>query len=300
MAPDPDAVRTLAATVAERDGVAAFSEQTLLNLTNPAQGEQERPEGAADRAPRAFLLPVVEVPLVEGGELVGYAQIDRGSAELAVHPDHRRRGLGTRLLDEVLAGAPDARVWAHGPHAGAAPLAASRGLVVVRELWLMVGGAESLAAAAGSPPAVPDGVIVTTFDADRDGDDWVAVNARAFAHHPEQGRMTRSDLDARTAEPWFDPEGFWLARDATDGTLLASMWTKVSDAVGEIYVLGVDPAAQGRGLGGFLTATAMQRFARLGLAEVELYVEGDNEPAIRTYQRAGFRRRRADVQYAAG
>lgn len=280
MTPDPDAVRALAATVAGHDGVAAFSEQTLLNLTSSRQ--------------------VVHLPVLDGGALVAYAQLDDGSAELAVHPDRRRQGLGTRLLDAVLAEAPDARVWAHGPHPGAAPLAASRGLVVVRELWLMTGGPESLAAAAGSAPALPDGVTVTTFDADRDGDDWVAVNARAFAHHPEQGRMTRADLEARTAEPWFDPEGFWLARDGGDGTLLASMWTKVSDAVGEIYVLGVDPAAQGRGLGGFLTATAMQRFARLGLAEVELYVEGDNEAAIRTYQRAGFTRRRADVQYAAG
>ena len=274
---DAQAVRALADAVEAADGVAAFSEQTLLNL----EGVQH--DGIA------------HLPLQTGGELVGYGQLDRGSAELAVLPAYRHRGLGGRLLDDALARDPGTRVWAHGPHPGAAPLAASRGLAVVRELWLMSAPPPSETAA----PEPPDGVILTTFDADRDSDDWVAVNGRAFAAHPEQGRMTRADLDARRAEPWFDPESFWLARDDA-GALLGSMWTKVSEGHGEIYVLGIDPGAQGRGLGGLLTATAMHRFAQQPLTGLELYVEGDNDAAIRTYQRAGFRRRRADVQYARG
>lgn len=279
---DTAAAHALIDAVAAADGVAAFSEQALLNLA-------AAPSGATARD------GVTHLPLLDAGELVGYAQLDRGSAELAVHPDHRLRGHGGMLLDRVLAADPTARVWAHGPHPGAAPLAASRGLAVVRELWLMSAPPPSGAAA----PEPPDGVVLSTFDAERDADDWVAVNARAFASHPEQGRMTRADLDARLAEPWFEPDGFWLARDRA-GTLLGSMWTKVADGVGEIYVLGIDPAAQGRGLGGLLTATAMHRFSQLPLSGVELYVEGDNHAAIRTYQRAGFRRRRADVQYARG
>lgn len=273
---DAASVRALAEAVEERDGVAAFSEQTLLNLGPGAER------------------PVRHLPVLDGGALVAYAQVDGESAELAVHPDHRRRGLGGRLLDDVLAAAPRTRVWAHGPHPGAAPLARSRGLVVVRELWLMTAPPPPVTAA----PEPPPGVVVTTFDADRDAEDWLAVNARAFASHPEQGRMTRADLDARIAEPWFDPHGFWLARDAGSGALLGSMWTKVSDGVGEIYVLGIDPAAQGRGLGGLLTAVAMHHFAARPLREVQLYVEADNHAAIRTYQRAGFTRARADLQYA--
>lgn len=273
---DTSAIRALADAVEAADGVAAFSEQTLLNLDPPSDG-------------------VTHLPLLAAGALVGYGQLDRGSAELAVHPEHRRRGIGSTLLDRVLESQPDARVWAHGPHPAAAPLAASRGLVVVRELWLMAAPPPSDAPL----PDPPDGVVVTTFDPDRDAADWLAVNARAFASHPEQGRMTRDDLDARLAEPWFDPNGFWLARDDA-GALLGSMWTKIENGVGEIYVLGIDPAAQGRGLGGLLTATAMHAFAQQPLTEIELYVEGDNTAAIRTYQRAGFRRRRADVQYARG
>lgn len=271
---EPGAVRDLALAVEAHDGVAAFSEQTLLNLGSP------RAE-------------VEHLSVLDGGALVAYGQLDRDSAELAVHPDHRRRGHGTALLDDLLALAPRVHVWAHGPHPGAAPLAASRDLTVVRELWLMA----SPAPTSVSEPEIPSDVVVSTFEAERDADDWVSVNARAFASHPEQGRMTRADLEARLAEPWFDATGFWVAR-ATDGALLGSMWTKVTDRVGEIYVLGVDPDAQGRGLGGMLTAVAMSSFAERDLTEVELYVEGDNTPAIRTYQKAGFRRRRADVQYA--
>ncbi len=275
---DPGAVHALADAVERADGVAAFSEQTLLNLDSPGPRE------------------LIHLPVEDGGGLMAYAQVDGGSAELAVHPDHRRRGIGRALLDRVLQARPDAAVWAHGPHPGATALASYGGLRVVRELWLMT-------APAPSGPPVPEpreGVVLTTFDAARDGDDWVRVNARAFAHHPEQGRMTRADLDARVAEPWFDPDGFWLARDSASGALLGSMWTKVTGEVGEIYVLGIDPDAQGRGLGALLTAVAMHRFAEQHLRAVELYVEADNAAAIRTYQRAGFVRRRADVQYARG
>jgi mycothiol synthase len=273
----PAAFQALADVIEEHDGVAAFSEQTILNVTHPT------PERV-----------VVHLPVERDGRLVGYAQLDRGSAELAVHPDHRRRGVGAQLLDEVLGHDPRAQVWAHGPHPGAAPLTTGRGLVITRELWLMVAPPPAQASA----PAIPGDVVVTTFEPGRDAEDWLAVNSRAFANHPEQGRMTRADLEARIAEPWFDPNGFWLARSAADGSLLGSMWTKVTGAVGEIYVLGIDPGAQGRGLGSLLTAVAMHRFAQQGVREIELYVEGDNTTAIRTYTRAGFRRRRADVQYA--
>ncbi|MFV0252764.1 MAG: mycothiol synthase [Beutenbergiaceae bacterium] len=270
--PDPAAVRSLAVQVADCDGVAAFSEQTLLNLD-------------ADR-------PVTHIALTDGEELAGYAQVDGDSGELAIHPRHRRQGLGAQLLDMVLA-RPGVNVWAHGPTPGAAPLAASRALAITRELWLMTAPPPVSVPA----PVVPDGLMVATFTA-ADAEDWVAVNARAFAAHPEQGRMTRSDLAARMAEPWFDPTVFWLARDSATHALLGSMWVKIADGVGEIYVLGIDPQAQGRGIGSLLTAFAMHAFAQRDLTGVELYVEGDNAAAIRTYRRAGFTRARADLQYA--
>jgi mycothiol synthase len=129
------------------------------------------------------------------------------------------------------------------------------------------------------------------------------VNARAFAHHPEQGRWTRADLQARIDEPWFEPEGFLLAVDIED-TVLGFHWTKVHPAerdvpaIGEIYVLGVDPDGSRRGLGMSLSVAGLHYLAGLGLADVMLYVDESNDAAVRLYRKLGFEIWSADVMYA--
>ncbi len=307
-------VRRVAEAAQAVDGVAPLSEQPLLWLSDAAA--DVRHVLARD----------------EAGSLLGYAQVDLAAtpdptAELVVAPDARRRGTGTALLGgagSVAAG--DAHgalaVWAHGDLPAARALAARHGLVPVRELWQMrldlappapeaaADGrvpADAPTAAPGPRPAhpeparpLPDGVRVRTFVPGQDEDAWLRVNARAFADHPEQGRMTLADLRAREAEPWFDPAGLLLAE--RDGTLLASLWTKVHapdatspEAVGEIYALGVDPDAQGLGLGGALTALALEHLAGRGLRSVILYTERENIAAVRTYTRAGFVRSAVDV-----
>lgn len=122
--------------------------------------------------------------------------------------------------------------------------------------------------------------------------------------------MTLDDLRARQSEQWFDPEGFFLLvpEDAPDGAddvdPAAFLWTKTEpdqpdDARdGEIYVLGVDPDHQGEGLGRLMTAVGLAHLARTGATRAVLYVEGDNAPALATYERAGFTRAAVHVQYA--
>ncbi|MFH5821817.1 mycothiol synthase [Georgenia sp. AZ-5] len=276
-------VLELAEEVERTDGVAALSEQTLLEIRTPV------------RQVRHFLA-------VEDA-LVGYAQLDveGASAELAVRPAARRRGVGRALLDAVRAAAPGVAVWAHGNLTGAQALARSAGMEVVRELLQMSAPlgpltAESMHTMHGHPHAA-----VRTFAPGRDEEGWVRLNAAAFADHPEQGRMTVDDLRAREAEEWFDPTLLWLVEDpdAPDAGPMASMWVKVvpGEGSGEIYALGVHPEAQGRGLGGMLTRRAMVELARRGLRRATLYVEGDNAAALRTYQREGFHCVAIDVQY---
>ncbi|MGA8248944.1 MAG: mycothiol synthase, partial [Nocardioides sp.] len=132
---------------------------------------------------------------------------------------------------------------------------------------------------------------------DSDAAEVLRVNAAAFAHHPEQGSMDAAGLAERMAEPWFDPAGLLVA-DAGD-RLLGFHWTKQhSPGLGEVYVVAVDPAAQGRGLGRAVTAAGLDHLAALGVRRVILYVESDNDPAIATYSRLGFTHTSTHVQYA--
>jgi mycothiol synthase len=171
----------------------------------------------------------------------------------------------------------------------------------VRDLWVL---RRDLADLPALPSGDDDGTLVRTFRVGEDEDAWLAVNAEAFAHHPEQGRMTRADLDERMSQPWFDPAGFFVAERG--GRLVGFHWTKVhgsrvtDGAYGEVYVVGVSPSAQGGGLGRRLTLTGLHHLAARGLGQVLLYVEADNAPAVAVYQRLGFIHAAADthVQYA--
>ncbi len=234
------------------------------------------------------------------GTLLGYAQLDTSdeaegpAAELAVSPDARRRGVGTALLDHLLALADEQpgrlRLWAHGTDGPAARLAASRGFRRMRRLWQM---RRSLFAPL-DPVVLPEGVTLRGFDPARDSQDWLALNARAFADLPDQAGWTSADLERRMAEPWFDADGFLLAHD-TDDRLLGFHWTKVHDhddhhhdPLGEVYVVGVDPAAQGRGLGRALTLAGLHHLRRAGLGSALLYVDEQNTAAIHLYRSLGF------------
>ena len=147
------------------------------------------------------------------------------------------------------------------------------------------------------PLELPDGLTIRSY-VDSDADAIVAVNAAAFASHPEQGAMDRDNLARRMAEPWFDPAGLLVAEDGSG--VLGFHWTKRHDErLGEVYVVGVSPQAQGRGLGKLLTLAGLHHLAGLGVEEVLLYVESDNGPAVAVYSRLGFEHADADthVQY---
>jgi len=163
---------------------------------------------------------------------------------------------------------------------------------------------------------LPAGVRIRTFVPGQDEAAFLAVNARAFAWHPEQGRLDLAGLRAEMAQDWFDPAGFFLAvipqspgGEAGQDTVVGFHWTKVHGVdpnpgaggrggpIGEVYVLGVDPQSGLRGLGAPLTAVGLDHLAGHGLDTVMLYVEGDNHRAVRLYERFGFRTFLTNVVY---
>jgi mycothiol synthase len=220
----------------------------------------------------------------------GFALLRGSSLDLAVAPQARGRGAGGELAAAALQEAPgDVTAWSHADHPAAAALARRFGFAATRRLWVMARDA-----AAAEVPEV-EGVTIRGYR-DSDADEVLRVNAAAFAHHPEQGSMDATNLAARMAEPWFDPAGLLVA-DSGDG-LLAFHWTKQHDAEhGEVYVVAVDPAAQGRGLGKAVTAAGLAHLASRGVRRIILYVESDNDPAIATYSGLGFAHTSTHVQY---
>lgn len=291
--PDRPGVLALAAAASAADRATSLSEDAVLRLSDPDVTHLTRRD--AD------------------GTLVGYAQLVATAdgagleGELLVHPRHRRRGHGAALLAEVgaqAAGAP-VRLWSHGDTRGAVELAARTGWTRVRDLLRLeraVAGLTDL-----EVPSLAVGVTVRTFVPGVDDEAWVAVNAAAFAGHPEQGRWTVPDLRARLAEDWFDPSLLLLAVTGAPAQerVVAFCWMKVAvaDGVahGELYVLGVHPAHAGAGLGRALLVRGLRAVAgHPGAPElVDLYVDGDNVAAVRLYTRLGFGQASIDVQYAS-
>ncbi|WP_146360991.1 mycothiol synthase [Arthrobacter yangruifuii] len=309
--PEPDAlagILQLAAAAQDSDGNPPLSEQTLVDLRSP------------DADPDTLSVFTTYAPdsgsATGSQDLAGVAVLisetprDPGVLELVVHPNYRSEGVGTALAAAVqdsvrnteAAGGGDPRpaAWSHGNHEAAVELAARFGYRPVRDLWKM-----RLSRSSASLPEVrfPAGVTLRAFEPGRDEQAWLDANAAAFAHHPEQGSMTLADLQARMGEDWFDPEGFLLAVDG-EGKILGFHWTKVHPGtaghppIGEVYVVGVSPEAQGRGLGKALTVAGIEHLHAAGLDAVMLYVDADNTAAVALYRRLGFVRWDQDVMYA--
>ncbi|MFP3466140.1 mycothiol synthase [Leifsonia sp. SIMBA_070] len=268
----------VAASGMEEDGADAFNEQTRLDL-------------AAGR--RSPVVATASGGAAEG-RVVAAAVLGRGELDLVVDPLFRGLGFGEAVLDGLLAtAAGPLTAWAHGGHPAAARLAERFGFEPVRRLLRLTAPVPD---APSTPAGPPSPYSLSSLRPGTDEEEWVRLNARVFAGHPEQGSLTLDDLHDRMAEPWFDAEDVLVLRDA-EGRMAGFDWLKVEEGAGEIYVLGVDPELAGRGFGRALLLAGMSRLAERGVSRVDLYVEGDNDAALGLYRSAGFVDRTVDVQY---
>lgn len=301
---DPNATRALriAAMAAAIDGHAPFNDQMIVDIKS----------GAAS----------VGILTVDGTDMAAAATVGT-SFELVVDPAARRRGLGTQLGRVALtrcaadgmtakssSGAEANRVtaWSHGTGEAATRLAARLSMTPARRIHVLAATQPHQTNQTTERDATPSISIHTIDDTaggrDAARDEWVRLNATAFASHPEQGTLTRADLNARTREQWWDPEGFFIARNAA-GEALGFCWTKIvttraSETVGEIYAIGVLPNATGHGIGTTLLDTGLCYLQHRGVVETILYVDDNNTRAIDLYRANGFTHRSTDTQYISG
>lgn len=284
-------VRALLDAAERADGFPAFSDQAVLAAR---QGRR-----------RVFGLPGPD------GSLDGAGILGEGELDLVVRPEARGRGIGVRLLEGLVRAQDhtpgELRAWAHGTNSAAVVMLTSAGFEPIRSLYRLALDPQDLDTAIAQLPPLPRGIVARPFqtDLDADIDDWVRVNAAAFAEHPEQGAVTRADFVELSNEPWFDADDLILAfaeagartADAGRGSsarapLAGYSWIKTlrspERVETELYVLGVDPAYAGRGLGAALLGETLRRMREHRPDRITLYVDGDNAPARRLYDRAGF------------
>jgi mycothiol synthase len=322
--PGPESGRDSEASVA--DAVRAVnSRAALVDGVEPISGHVL--QAVADGSAQTLLVGAWDLPGARAEHVVGddaaLAGVVVGSgddpAEVVVAAEFRRRGLGEALVRAAvdLTGA----VWAYGNLPAAVALADRLGLIRSRELLQL-----RRTSIARDLVELPEGMRIRPFEPGRDDAAFLAVNARAFAWHPEQGRLDEAGLQAEMSQDWFDPAGFLLAVSGPPDAerVLGFHWTKVHPVdptpgidprpedgptiapdgtqspgpVGEIYVLGVDPESPVRGLGTPLTAAGLNLLADRGLSTVMLYVEADNASALKLYRRFGFETAVSNVVYS--
>jgi mycothiol synthase len=282
---DIDAVRELLEVATEADGHPPLGEHQWLDLVEG---------GRAGFAGLVAWEPGHDHP-------VGYAQVTRGETswalEFVVDPHHRDTGcaidrdLVRAALDVVRhEGGGRITLWVPKPTEAGDRVATEAGLRHVRDLCQM---------RRALPVDEPLQLATRPFEPGHDEGAWLEVNNRAFAAHPEQGGWDLETLKRREAEPWFDPVGFLLHE--RDGRMAGFCWTKVhadsSPALGEIYVVAVDPDFQGQGLGRRLVLAGLDSLARRGLATGMLYVDSSNRGAVHLYEDLGFRVDHVDRAY---
>lgn len=277
-----DRVRALLDAAEEADGIAAFSEAFVQGLDDARLRHTH------------FLAE-------DNGQVVACAGLaEDGSAELVVHPQRRQEGIGAALAEAVREEDSDAGLWAHGNLPAAEAMAASLGLRVDRELLVMGIDAEEIPAGG---PDLPEGFEALNYveAGKRWGRDvvdkqWLEVNNDAFSWHPEQGGWDPERLRRAMEAEWFDPAGVQLLYHGDE--LAGFHWTKRHpDGTGEVYVVGLASRYRGEGMGGPLMQMGLDHLVQAGSAQVILYVEADNEPAVKRYCQLGFAVRETHVVY---
>ena len=275
-----DEVLALIASATDSDGIPPVAEHVLLHLRH-----------GGDKADSHLVATKDDV-------VAGYAHLDLTdavegpSAELVIAPQFRQSGIGSELL-KSLTETPKLRLWSHGDLPGAKNLALSNGFTRVRTVIQM---RRSLT---DPIPEIDPNIPIRSFLPGIDNQAWLELNNRSFTSHPEQSNWSERDLEIRTKESWFDPSGFLISE--IDNQLAGFCWTKVHggdhDPIGEIYVMGVDPKFQGRGIGRAVTIAGLKHLRYQGIFSAMLYVDEKNTAAINLYKSVGFTEWGRDVLY---
>ncbi len=291
-----ESVLSLIKAAHDFDGTPAIAEHVLLHLRH-----------GGDKSDSHLVIE-------ENHQVIAYAHLDTTdlvagpSVEAVVHPQHRGKGLGALILKEAIKICGDrTRIWSHGDLPAAKAIAAS---LKLERLWSNLLMSKPL----GEIQPVTSKYPIRTFISGLDNQAFLDLNNKVFADYPDQGGWSEDDLKVRVNEDWFETQGFFVAENK--GELIGFCWTKIHgahthshsggdddhghEALGEIYVLAVNPDYKGQGMGRDLTITGLNYLKYQGLNNVMLYVGVENKIAFKLYKSLGFNEFGSDVMYRVG
>lgn len=330
--PAPDSSTRPAGSSASlrRDALTLEDVPALTALMNTIDSHDELGEPAEEPSIREWLqmprldLPEDSVAVWAGHELVGFGLVTvsahpdrdgRARVQLSggVHPDHRRLGIGTSLLEQLEArgialaearhpGLPAVLRTGGGrdPEPGTGPGGADlrpvlerRGYRRVRS-WLEM--ERELPGEVLDVPA-PDGAELVT-PVPEHSEAVRTAHVAAFADH-----WGSAPIDAETWQLWTTshtsrPEHSTIALDP-DGTVLAYAITS-EDRPGVLHValVGTRPEARGRGLARAVLARTLASGAEAGFVGAALEVDAESlTGATRLYEAVGFERAHVYATY---
>ena len=263
------------ASVENATGVPPLGETKFVDLSGPTEGGGLIGEGDSISA-------YVHILHHEASHLT--------EMELVAAPDAADEDL-TSMVEAAVAEAGGRLLWWTFGETPAATFAAGR-LPVFRQVHKLAGPLP-----VSEPVPSFTNERVAGFRPGTDDEAWLEVNNAAFAGHPENGGWSLEDLHRRMGLSWFEADDFrltWIGE-----RLAGFCWTKRHDEhTGEIYVVGVHPSFQGRGLGRRVALEALTHLANTGCTDALLYVDPDNGSALELYQSLGLRLARVDRCFA--
>jgi mycothiol synthase len=259
---------------------------------------------------RWFSVAGLEQQVVERqGQIVGYMDVERREGgqfpiDARVHPEAWGAGVADALLDA-------AEEWARGraepgdvlrgfaaePDVEIRGALAARGYRPVRHSFHMLIDVTNPQPA----PEWPEGIVVRTYDPDRDEQSVYEAQVESFADHWDFHPLPFEEWQRRSFEREnFDPALWILAKDGDElaGISLNSWHFSGDRTFGWVGELGVRRPWRRRGLGLALLRHSFADFRRRGATRVALGVDAENTTgAVRLYERAGMHVARRYDQY---
>jgi GNAT superfamily N-acetyltransferase len=243
----PDRFTTRSLTMTDVDVV--FDLIVACEIAASGVADIDREDVRADWSRPGFDLSVDAIAVVDGDRMVATAEVFKNRADVNVHPDHERRGVGTWLLSWTEArsrelGRPNVGQTLDNNHAAAIEILKHNGYGYGHTSWML----EIEIPDRPAEPEPPAGIEVRTFRPGTDDDATYRVVEDAFNEWPNREPATFEEWSALTIRRHdFDPD---LLQLAVDGDHIVGVAFSIAypDSGGWVQQLAVAATHRHRGI----------------------------------------------------